>query len=125
MPSSPFGGLATQWGMLAASKRRGSGMKNRNVFLLSAAVLASGDEAAGQEFTDSIAAARAEIIGARLIAAGASDVDYDGIPPLASTPRLTTAIFGLGGHDVQPRHIVAASSLVLRQVSPWSSLRHT
>ena len=24
-------------------------------------------------------------------------------------PRLTTAIFGLGGHDVQPRHLVAAA----------------
>ena len=33
---------------------------------------------------------------------------YDGIPALAATPRLTTAIFGLGGHDVQPRHIIAA-----------------
>ncbi len=33
---------------------------------------------------------------------------YDGIPPLSATPRLTTAIFGLGGHDVQPRHLIAA-----------------
>ena len=33
---------------------------------------------------------------------------YDGIPALAATPRLTTAIFGLGGHDVQPRHLIAA-----------------
>jgi diguanylate cyclase (GGDEF)-like protein/PAS domain S-box-containing protein len=33
--------MATQWGLLGASKRRGSGMNNRNVFLLSAAVLAS------------------------------------------------------------------------------------
>jgi diguanylate cyclase (GGDEF)-like protein/PAS domain S-box-containing protein len=33
--------MATQWGLLGASKRRGSGMKNRDVFLLSAAVLAS------------------------------------------------------------------------------------
>ena len=40
--------------------------------------------------------------------ANAEARQYDGIPPLASTPRLTTAIFGLGGHDVQPRHIVAA-----------------
>ncbi|MHB1008475.1 MAG: 2-oxoacid:acceptor oxidoreductase family protein [Propionibacteriaceae bacterium] len=32
---------------------------------------------------------------------------YEGVPRLASIPRLTTAIFGLGGHDVQPRHIVA------------------
>jgi pyruvate-ferredoxin/flavodoxin oxidoreductase len=40
--------------------------------------------------------------------ANAEAMQYDGIPVLAATPRLTTAIFGLGGHDVQPRHIVAA-----------------
>ncbi|MCU0265401.1 MAG: 2-oxoacid:acceptor oxidoreductase family protein [Actinomycetia bacterium] len=40
--------------------------------------------------------------------ANAEGVQYDGIPAVAATPRLTTAIFGLGGHDVQPRHIVAA-----------------
>jgi pyruvate-ferredoxin/flavodoxin oxidoreductase len=34
--------------------------------------------------------------------------EYPGIPALTASPRLTTAIFGLGGHDVQPRHIVAA-----------------
>ncbi len=33
---------------------------------------------------------------------------YPGIRALPTTPRLTTAIFGLGGHDVQPRHVVAA-----------------
>ncbi|MDR1153028.1 MAG: 2-oxoacid:acceptor oxidoreductase family protein, partial [Bifidobacteriaceae bacterium] len=33
---------------------------------------------------------------------------YPGIPPLNAIPHLTTAIFGLGGHDVQPRHLVAA-----------------
>ena len=27
---------------------------------------------------------------------------------MAKTPSLTTAIFGLGGHDVQPRHLIAA-----------------
>ncbi|PFG15604.1 pyruvate-ferredoxin/flavodoxin oxidoreductase [Propionicimonas paludicola] len=32
---------------------------------------------------------------------------FAGVPALAALPRLTTAIFGLGGHDVQPRHIVA------------------
>lgn len=35
-------------------------------------------------------------------------VPYPGVPPLATIPRLTTAIFGLGGHDVQPRHMIAA-----------------
>jgi pyruvate-ferredoxin/flavodoxin oxidoreductase len=33
---------------------------------------------------------------------------HPGIPALDRLPRLTTGIFGLGGHDVQPRHIVAA-----------------
>jgi pyruvate-ferredoxin/flavodoxin oxidoreductase len=33
---------------------------------------------------------------------------YPDIPPLDAIPHLTTAIFGLGGHDVQPRHLVAA-----------------
>ncbi len=32
---------------------------------------------------------------------------FAGVPGLAALPRLTTAIFGLGGHDVQPRHLVA------------------
>jgi pyruvate-ferredoxin/flavodoxin oxidoreductase len=40
--------------------------------------------------------------------ANADAQQYPGIPALEQTPRLTTAIFGLGGHDVQPRHIVAA-----------------
>ncbi|MFN2319218.1 MAG: 2-oxoacid:acceptor oxidoreductase family protein [Dermatophilaceae bacterium] len=35
---------------------------------------------------------------------------HDGIPPLEQSPRLTTAIFGLGGHDLQPRHLIAAFS---------------
>ncbi|WP_299439617.1 2-oxoacid:acceptor oxidoreductase family protein [uncultured Rhodospira sp.] len=33
---------------------------------------------------------------------------YPGIRAMTETPRLTTAIFGLGGHDLQPRHLVAA-----------------
>ena len=45
-----------------------------------------------------------------LFRAAANTVEdrHDGIPALAAQPRLTTAIFGLGGHDVQPRHIIAA-----------------
>ncbi len=35
--------------------------------------------------------------------------EFPGVPALAASPRLTTAIFGLGGHDVQPRHLVAAA----------------
>ncbi|GAB4076039.1 2-oxoacid:acceptor oxidoreductase family protein [Nostocoides australiense] len=33
---------------------------------------------------------------------------HNGIPALAQSPVLTTAIFGLGGHDLQPRHLIAA-----------------
>jgi len=34
--------------------------------------------------------------------------EFAGVPAMTGSPRLTTAIFGLGGHDVQPRHVVAA-----------------
>ena len=40
--------------------------------------------------------------------ANAESVQHEGIPALETVPRLTTAIFGLGGHDVQPRHTIAA-----------------
>jgi len=40
--------------------------------------------------------------------ANANSPQYEGIPALTTTPRLTTAIFGLGGHDLQPRHTIAA-----------------
>ena len=30
------------------------------------------------------------------------------IPSIKAIPKLTTAIFGLGGHDLQPRHLIAA-----------------
>jgi len=33
---------------------------------------------------------------------------HKGIPAVAVMPKLTTAIFGLGGHDLQPRHLIAA-----------------
>lgn len=32
---------------------------------------------------------------------------HPGIPALDRLPRVTTAIFGLGGHDLQPRHLIA------------------
>lgn len=41
------------------------------------------------------------------VTAGAA-IQHEGIPALAALPTLTTAIFGLGGHDVQPRHTIAA-----------------
>ncbi len=31
-----------------------------------------------------------------------------GIPAIKASPKVTTAIFGLGGHDLQPRHLIAA-----------------
>jgi len=40
--------------------------------------------------------------------ASKSQQPYPDVPAIAAIPRLTTAIFGLGGHDVQPRHLVAA-----------------
>ena len=40
--------------------------------------------------------------------ANADSPQFEGIPALATQPRLSTAIFGLGGHDVQARHLVAA-----------------
>ncbi|HYO85686.1 MAG TPA: 2-oxoacid:acceptor oxidoreductase family protein [Dermatophilaceae bacterium] len=42
---------------------------------------------------------------------GASNAEaplHPDIPPITSLPTLTTAIFGLGGHDLQPRHLIAA-----------------
>ena len=33
---------------------------------------------------------------------------HPGIPALKDAPKVTTAIFGLGAHDLQPRHLIAA-----------------
>jgi pyruvate-ferredoxin/flavodoxin oxidoreductase len=38
----------------------------------------------------------------------ADGVRHPGIPPIDKLPKITTAIFGLGAHDLQPRHLVAA-----------------
>ncbi len=38
----------------------------------------------------------------------AGGIRHAGIGAIDSLPRLTTAIFGLGAHDLQPRHLVAA-----------------
>jgi pyruvate-ferredoxin/flavodoxin oxidoreductase len=40
--------------------------------------------------------------------ANADGAQYPGVPAITALPALTTAIFGLGGHDVQPRHVIAA-----------------
>jgi pyruvate-ferredoxin/flavodoxin oxidoreductase len=33
---------------------------------------------------------------------------YAGLPTLTELPQVSSAIFGLGGHDLQPRHLIAA-----------------
>jgi pyruvate-ferredoxin/flavodoxin oxidoreductase len=38
----------------------------------------------------------------------AGGVRHPGIPAIQTLPKMTTAIFGLGAHDLQPRHLVAA-----------------
>ncbi len=38
----------------------------------------------------------------------ADQVRHGGIPSIEKLPQLTTAIFGLGAHDLQPRHLIAA-----------------
>jgi pyruvate-ferredoxin/flavodoxin oxidoreductase len=38
----------------------------------------------------------------------ADQLRHAGVPAIKSMPKLTTAIFGLGGHDLQPRHLIAA-----------------
>jgi pyruvate-ferredoxin/flavodoxin oxidoreductase len=38
----------------------------------------------------------------------AEQVRHAGIPAIEKLPKLTTAIFGLGAHDLQPRHLIAA-----------------
>ncbi len=35
-------------------------------------------------------------------------IRHPGIPPVENPPKITTAIFGLGAHDLQPRHLIAA-----------------
>ena len=38
----------------------------------------------------------------------ADGAHHPDIRPLKQTPKVTTAIFGLGAHDLQPRHLIAA-----------------
>ncbi|WP_203330745.1 2-oxoacid:acceptor oxidoreductase family protein [Rhodovastum atsumiense] len=45
---------------------------------------------------------------------------HAGIPPIEVLPRITTAIFGLGAHDLQPRHLVAAfKNMESEKASPF------
>jgi len=34
-------------------------------------------------------------------------IRHSGIPPISSLPKISTGIFGVGGHDLQPRHLIA------------------
>jgi pyruvate-ferredoxin/flavodoxin oxidoreductase len=47
----------------------------------------------------------------------ADGVRHAGIPAIDALPRVTTAIFGLGAHDLQPRHLVAAFKNMEKQDS--------
>ncbi len=38
----------------------------------------------------------------------ATGIRHEGIPAIDKLPKFTTAIFGLGAHDLQPRHLIAA-----------------
>jgi len=38
----------------------------------------------------------------------AAGTRHEGIPAIDKLPKMTTAIFGLGAHDLQPRHLIAA-----------------
>jgi len=35
-------------------------------------------------------------------------IRHQGIPPITTLPKISTGIFGIGAHDLQPRHLVAA-----------------
>ena len=35
-------------------------------------------------------------------------IRHRGIPPIDNLPKISTGIFGIGGHDLQPRHLMAA-----------------
>ena len=43
---------------------------------------------------------------------------FPGIPALTTLPQLITAFFGLGSHDVQPRHLIAAYKHMTDPKSP-------
>ncbi|NDR59455.1 2-oxoacid:acceptor oxidoreductase family protein [Aliiruegeria sabulilitoris] len=49
----------------------------------------------------------------------AAGTRYPGIEPLSELPKLTTAIFGLGAHDLQPRHLIAAYDNMDERCEPF------
>jgi pyruvate-ferredoxin/flavodoxin oxidoreductase len=48
-----------------------------------------------------------------------SGVRHPGIPAIDALPKMTTAIFGLGAHDLQPRHLVAAYKNMVTNNAPF------
>ncbi|MDE2183242.1 MAG: 2-oxoacid:acceptor oxidoreductase family protein [Alphaproteobacteria bacterium] len=49
----------------------------------------------------------------------ADGVRHEGIPAITAAPKVTTAIFGLGAHDLQPRHLVAAFKNMETRQAPF------
>src|SRR5271166_1504777 len=49
----------------------------------------------------------------------AEGVRHPGIPAIEKSPTITTAIFGLGAHDLQPRHLIAAFKNMEAQNVPF------
>jgi pyruvate-ferredoxin/flavodoxin oxidoreductase len=50
----------------------------------------------------------------------AGGVRHAGIPAIGQLPRITTAVFGLGAHDLQPRHLIAAcKNMALDDSAPF------
>jgi pyruvate-ferredoxin/flavodoxin oxidoreductase len=45
----------------------------------------------------------------------ADGIRHPGVAPIHALPKITTAIFGLGGHDLQPRHLIAAYANMERE----------
>ncbi|WP_245587166.1 2-oxoacid:acceptor oxidoreductase family protein [Aliagarivorans marinus] len=49
-----------------------------------------------------------------------SNPRHKDIPALSELPTLSTGVFGLGGHDLQPRHLIAAfSNMMSEQAKPF------
>ena len=44
-------------------------------------------------------------------------IRHKGILPLSPSPQMSTGIFGLGGHDLQPKHLIAAYQNMFREDS--------
>ena len=49
----------------------------------------------------------------------ADGIRHEGIPALAAAPKIITAIFGLGAHDLQPRHLIAAYKNMETKQTPF------